>query len=108
MAVSRPSTEAHSVFYVPAAHRVLAVRCSETMDMDRPNHCFSVYGQAFAAMANRRNFPVRSYYPKNAVLQAPDPRIVRIAKARGIFSNRVQHRLNLPVNRAPPLDAGSN
>src|SRR5258705_13415206 len=72
------------------------------MDMDRTTitcgssrHRFSVYGQAFAAMASRRNFPVRSYYPKNVVLQSPDPRIVGIAEARGIFGYRVQHRLNL-------------
>src|SRR5262245_6705859 len=58
------------------------------------SHRFSVYNQAFAAMASRRTFPGRSYYPENVVLQAPDRRIVRIAQARGVFSYRVQHRLN--------------
>src|SRR5580700_9343719 len=85
------------------------------MHMDRPtivssssSDRISVYGEARAAMGSRRNFPACSHYSKNVALEAPDPRIDRVAQARGIFGHRVEHRLNRRVrDDAQHLRGGS-
>jgi hypothetical protein len=65
------------------------------VDYGPAGHPAPVYRKPLARVARRRNSPVRSYLPKKVALKAEDHRVVRVAKASGVFAHRVEHSLNL-------------
>jgi hypothetical protein len=94
-------SEAETLCQPPADRELVLPLCRHVVDVDRPlvndcaTHCRSAVERGRVAGFVRRNRPVVRDKRENVAVNATYDGVVRVAHARGSFSHRIQHPLEI-------------